>query len=338
MDIKETLSGLGARFAGLLKIPGTVFSRLRESGGLGRVLGGRVVGIGAGAVLLAAVIYYPVGMIMVHKVDDNPSLTWTTPQGGSEAVGATIALLKREVDQNGWVANDPWFMPTSMLDNMPNFQQGMVGALSRFALEMTDQIGRVRGSSQADADLEKAAGLLKYPGNVWIFDFSTSLAPTATSEAQYRSATRALERYNERLSGGTAVFERRADNLLGTLDRFAADLGSLSAVVDKSLSDLSTFSTKADDVFYQNKGRLYAYFILLKAMERDFSNVIVEKEVQSAWEQMLVSIQQAATMDPPVVINGSPDALILPSHLAAQGFYLLRARTQLREIANVLLK
>jgi hypothetical protein len=28
----------------------------------------------------------------------------------------------------------------------------------------------------------------------------------------------------------------------------------------------------------------------------------------------------------------------VPSHLAAQGFYLLRARTQLREISNILLK
>jgi hypothetical protein len=29
---------------------------------------------------------------------------------------------------------------------------------------------------------------------------------------------------------------------------------------------------------------------------------------------------------------------MLPSHLAAQGFYLLRARTQLKEIVNILLK
>jgi hypothetical protein len=28
----------------------------------------------------------------------------------------------------------------------------------------------------------------------------------------------------------------------------------------------------------------------------------------------------------------------MPSHLASQGFFLLRARTQLREISNILLK
>ena len=29
---------------------------------------------------------------------------------------------------------------------------------------MTDQIGRSRGSSEVDSDLDKASGLLKYPG------------------------------------------------------------------------------------------------------------------------------------------------------------------------------
>jgi hypothetical protein len=39
-----------------------------------------------------------------------------------------------------------------------------------------------------------------------------------------------------------------------------------------------------------------------------------------------------------VVINAAPDGILLPSHLAAQGFYVLRARAQIREITNVLLK
>jgi len=46
----------------------------------------------------------------------------------------------------------------------------------------------------------------------------------------------------------------------------------------------------------------------------------------------------AAQLDPWVVWNGYPDALLIPNHLLAQGFYLLRARTQLREITNILLK
>jgi hypothetical protein len=43
-------------------------------------------------------------------------------------------------------------------------------------------------------------------------------------------------------------------------------------------------------------------------------------------------------LQPWVVVNGSPQSQVLPSHLAAQGFFLLRARVQLREITNILLK
>ena len=53
---------------------------------------------------------------------------------------------------------------------------------------------------------------------------------------------------------------------------------------------------------------------------------------------MMESFRKAALLDPWVVINGDPDAQFQPNHLATQGFYLLRARTQLREISNILLK
>jgi hypothetical protein len=39
-----------------------------------------------------------------------------------------------------------------------------------------------------------------------------------------------------------------------------------------------------------------------------------------------------------VVVNGSPNALVEPNHLSAQGFYLLRARTQLEELIDILQK
>jgi hypothetical protein len=66
--------------------------------------------------------------------------------------------------------------------------------------------------------------------------------------------------------------------------------------------------------------------------------VIQERDLVAAWAQMLESFRAAATLQPWVVLNGAPDSLLSPSHLAAQGFFLLRARTQLREISNILLK
>jgi hypothetical protein len=49
-------------------------------------------------------------------------------------------------------------------------------------------------------------------------------------------------------------------------------------------------------------------------------------------------MMEGATLQPLVVINGAPNALVQPNHLTAQGFYLLRARTQLEELSDILQK
>ena len=295
-----------------------------------------------GVVAVLLLLYYPLGMIWVHRIDADPGFSPPAnalASGKSQAVAMAQALVDREVNHHRWTANDPFFLPAAALDNMPNFQQGVVAAVSRFAIELTDQIARTRGSSEVDPDLDKALGLLKYPGTVWIFDFGTSWAPTAPSESQYRTAVKALARYNERLAEGNAMFDRRADNLLATLDRIAADIGSSSAAIDRQIREHGgVFDLHADDLFYSVKGRLYAYYLILGALVVDFDDIVEERDLGPAWARMLASFRASIELEPWVIVNNTPDAQFLPSHLGAQGFYLLRARTQLREITNILLK
>lgn len=322
-------------------LPGRGFGAGAEPG-----TGRRVVRIAkwTGIVLLALLaVYYPLGMLLISKIDDDVDFQVadnSIPSGGSHAVAMAAALIDREIDVHRWVANDPWFQPAAALDNMPHYQQGIVGALARFAFSMVDQVGRARGSSQTDGDLQDASGQLQYPGNIWVFDLSTSLAPTTPSESRYRKAERALLAYNQRLSEGKAVFERRGDNLQATLDRIALDLGSSSASLEHHVEQYSGawFDGTADDVFYGVKGQLYAYYLILREMGVDFKNVIAERELGTVWQQMLETMRKAALLEPLVVTNGSPDAMFPPSHLAGQGFYLMRARTQIREITNILQK
>jgi len=294
------------------------------------------------AIVLALAVYYPAGMLLSHRIDDDLSYTPPAdmvPKGGSLAVAVAAGLVAQEVNDAGWVANDPFFFPAAALDNMPNYQVGMIQALFRFAIELTDQMGRTRGSSQADPDLDAAAGELKFPPDVWVWDPKISFLPTAASEDHYRRAVTLLIRYNRRLGEGNATFDRRADNLLGTLDRFAADLGSASAEIDHHVLQESSglIDFTSDDLFYNVKGRLYAYTMILGALATDFARTIQERQLDAAWQHMLDSFRQAVALDPLVVANGTPDGVV-PSHLVAQGFYLLRARTQLREITNILLK
>ncbi|MEZ5831223.1 MAG: DUF2333 family protein [Dongiaceae bacterium] len=289
-------------------------------------------------ILVVLLLYYPAGMIIVHKINDDPAFTaGEVPQGESKAVALAAALIQREVGETSWPANDPFFMPGYALDNMPNFQRGIQQALARFAIEMADQIGRSRGSASADPDLTDARGLLNYPPNVWYVS-SASLA--ANSETQYLKAMAKLNSYNARLAAGKANFEPRADNLITTLDRIGKDLGAASNAVDQQIDEHAGdwIDLHADDIFYYNKGLLYGNALLLRDLGEDFKSIVGERGAANVWQRMVDSMVEGASLQPLVVINGTPNALVEPNHLAVQGFYLLRARTQLEELTDILQK
>src|SRR5262245_21902556 len=273
-------------------------------------------------VLIVLLLYYPIGMIIVHKINDDPNFDVTdVPQGSSKAVALAAALIHREVDETYWPGNDPFFLPGYALDNMPNFQHGIQASLARFAIEMADQLGRSRGSASADPDLQDARGYLNYPPDKW---YVSSASIAANSETQYRRAMDKLLSYNKRLAAGQATFEPRADNLLGTLDRIGKDLGAASNAIDQEIDLYSGnwFDFKADDVFYYNKGLLYGNAVLLRDRGVDFKQVLDERGAAKVWQRMLDSMMEGATLQPLVVINGAPNALVQPNHLTAQGFYL----------------
>ncbi len=291
-------------------------------------------------ILVLLILFFPLGLFLTNEINDNLNfgLEEMAKSQGSKSVAMAIQLIDREVNRHEWTPNDPIFMPGAWLDRMPAYQGGIISALSRFGIEMSDQIGRTRGSSQIDPDLDKAAGLLKFAPDVWMFDYSVSFFPTTSSEKQYRGAMKALHRYNTRLINGKAVFERRADNLQATLERIALDLGSASAAIAHRIEDRGFYDTGADVLYYDVKGRMYAYHQLLTGMQQDFSQVIGEKQLGPTWKQMQDSMAEGALMNDFFVFNNAPDSQFFPNHLSAMGFYLLRARTQLQEISNILLK
>ena len=159
-----------------------------------------------------------------------------------------------------------------------------------------------------------------------------------SSESQYRRGMDDLRRYNQRLAQGQAVFERRVDNLLWTIDRFSDDLGgsvaALSAKVDRDPT--SFLDLDADSLFPNVKGKLYAYYLVMRELENDYANVIAERNLQLVWGELLQSMRLGAELYPWVVTNGPLDSQAVPNHLAAQGVLLLRACTKREEIVDIL--
>lgn len=291
--------------------------------------------------LLVLLVYYPIGMVWVHTIDDSPDIAIDRfkQEGGSLAVATAAALVDREINRHHWTPSDPFFYPGAALTRMPAFQRGIMASIARFTIEMSDQIARTRGSSGVDDDIQKANGLFNYSPYVWMWDLETSWLPTASSATQYHAGLEALDRYNKRLAKGDAVFERRSDNLLEALNRMAADLGSSSSDISRYIEgDAHSSFGSAAELFYYSKGRMYANYLLLSALEKDFAVVIEERQLAKTWAKMLESLRVGMSFSHFFVLNFDPDSTLLANHLASQGFYLMRARTQMREITDILLK
>lgn len=295
-----------------------------------------IIGGGFLALILA---YYGLGAILSHRIDatmDFRPSPADLPPGGSVTVGMMSGILDREL-QAGWVPNDPWFYPTAWMDNTPAFQRGLVVGMRQVVLEMRDHIGRTRGSGSTDEDLEKAYSTLSYPPDLWWMGTEWPFL-RSSSETSYRETVDALRSYNQRLSRKEALFERRADSLYATLDRIALGLGAASASLDRQVAEHSRdwHDGEADDRFYEVKGQAYATYLILIGLREDYAGLIRQRELQNVWSAMMRSLQEMIAIDPLYVSNGEPGGLLVKNHLTEQGFYLLRVRTQLREVTSIL--
>jgi hypothetical protein len=324
--------------------PGAAIGNL--GGRLGGWIGERFASLGLGsklgifgAAIAFLVLYYVVGAFLMSKIDADtgfaPPAT-ETPAASSQSVAIAAALLDREMPR--WVPNDPVYKPSVVLHNMPNFQRGMLKAFQRFTIELNDQLGRTRGSSPIDPDLEKAAGDIRYPADRWIWNADRWWAISLTTEDSYRRAAKELKAYNRRLAANQATFDPRADNLRATLDGFANDLGATSAAIDEFVTKNAGFPLNyaAAHLFYRAKGQMYACYMILKGLKADTSAVLKERNVEAIYDQMLKAFEQGVELSPFLVLNGTRDGSLFPNHLVIIGFSLLQARTRLREITSVL--
>jgi hypothetical protein len=285
-------------------------------------------------------LVFPVAMLVISKVDDNPDFaapgTVTAPRSRGVAVAA--ALITRELDVSRWHANDPFFMPGAWLRDMPAFQLGLVGGLARIVGALNAEKGVAFGPNGAEVNLNHAAGLLKYPGTVWKFDTHKSWLPTASAEKQYRNAQRSLDLYNDLVAAGSASFERRPEALAALVESLIRDLDEVTAAVDHHLAAgrpaLLDFSV--DGVFYGNKGRLYAHSIVLRELGQDFEKVLADRRQAEAWTRLTDQLAATARLKPWLVWSAAPDSSILPNHLAVQGYGALRARLLAAELLAAL--
>lgn len=264
----------------------------------------------------------------------------------SAIVSVVADLTDNNVNENAWISSMLLYRlgffgldwdRTPFLDNKAAFQRGVNQTVRRTAVELVDSLGRVRGTSGINGDLQDARGNLQFDEFSWYFGLQPFGFKTPTP-SYYRAAINSLRKFNTDLAACRAVFDTRADNLVQFIDRIANDLGSTTAILRERSENFNGgwFDTRADDRFWFAYGQLYGYYAITSAAGADFNQVLKERNLTQLWNDTLDQFRAALKIQPLIISNGAEDGIIMPSHLATIGFYTLRTRSNLVEIRSVL--
>jgi hypothetical protein len=277
------------------------------------------------------------------------SAATTTAQAASSCKPSAIAAVSADlvdfnVNQNAWISSMvvsklgffgiDW-RRTPFFDNKAAFQLGINQVMRRTTTELVDTLGRVRGTSQIDQNLQDARTALAWNEDAWYVGWR---GPTRPTPSVYREAIGKLRAFNTSLEKCQATFDARADNLMQFLDRIAGDIGSTSDILRARIeaSDAGWFDLRADDRFWFAYGQLYAYYGVLVAARSDFAAIIAERNLTALWARMEKQLRNSLDVQPWIISNGNESSAFFPSHLATMGFNLLQVRSNIVELRSVL--
>ncbi len=273
---------------------------------------------------------------------------WRTTRALQSVAGTLLAK------RGGYISNDI-FPPGAWLDNIANWEFGVLVQVRDLARAMRRDISRSQSQSAEDADLAVAEPQFHFDNNSWAMP---------ASESEYERGIRALDRYLERLSDPQqqdAQFYARADNLKAWLGEVEKRLGSLSQRLGASVGvqrlntnlagdpsarqstrqpgvlEIKTSWWEIDDVFYEARGTAWALIHFMRAVEQDFGEVLDKKNARISLQQIIRELEGTQeTLWSPMVLNGSGFG-VLANHSLVMASYLARANAaiiQLRELLS----
>lgn len=276
------------------------------------------------------------------------------PVTGSVTMGALIATMETLLDKPGGYLRNDKFPPGLWLDNMSNWEYGVLIQVRDLSRAMREVLSRSQSQSTEDPDLAIAEPNFNFNADSWMLP---------ASESEYRRGLKSARSYFRRLSDDKAPgaqFYARADNLRYWLSTVESRLGSLSQRLSSSVGrprvntdlagdDAASQSTvtpdvqvvqtpwmEIDDVFYEARGTAWALIQFLKAAEVDFADVLAKKNAQISVRQIVRELE--ATQEvvwSPMILNGSGFG-VLPNHSLVMASYISRANAAIIDLRELL--
>jgi hypothetical protein len=270
----------------------------------------------------------------------------------------TVNTLTRTIEwllekPGGYLSNDV-YPPSMWLDNMPNFEFGVLVQSRDLARVLRNDFSRSQSQSTEHPQLAIAEPSLNYSNDSWIFP---------STESKLREAHDALAEFRLQLvsvSDTNAQFYARADNLREWLAVVERRLGSLSQRLSASVgqtrinTDLAgepaaessaprqnsvvvkTSWTELDDVFFEARGTAWALLQFMAAMQVDFDGVLVDKNAVVSLQQVMRELEGALhPLRSPIILNGGGYGFFA-NHSLVLASYISRAHSAVADLRTLL--
>ncbi|MBN2126114.1 MAG: DUF2333 family protein [Deltaproteobacteria bacterium] len=234
--------------------------------------------------------------------------------------------------QQNWMPNDV-FWPTVFLDNMPNFQIGVLEVVRYNVRVVRDNLSRMRTTDSLDPFAEAAFTSLSNDPYKWWF-------PSA--ESKWKQGYRSLEQFRVNLVAGKSHFYPRADNLVELLNQYVSLMGGVNTRLLNASGDIKRTLAledqkedgartpevveitvpwyRVDDNFYYAQGVAYALYESFKAIKIDFSEVLVDKNSVKLTDKIL-EVLGRCNFEPIIIFNGDPDSIFANHSLNLSGVF-----------------
>ena len=273
---------------------------------------------------------------------------------GSYTTSAVIAAMETLLNKRGGYLSNDIMPPSIWLDNIPNWEFGVLVQARDLARSMRNDFSRSQSQSAEDVDLIIAEPKFNFDTRSWFLP---------ATESVYQEGIDALYGYLARLQNPgnpNAQFYARADNLQEWLGQVEKRLGSLSQRLSASVGqvrlntdlagdaeavqstqtsaqiEVKTPWSEIDDVFYEARGAAWALIHFLKAVERDFGPVLEKKNALISMRQIVRELE--GTQEPiwsPIILNGSGFGLFA-NHSLVMASYISRANAALIDLRSLL--
>jgi hypothetical protein len=273
------------------------------------------------------------------------------PVTGSVVTSTLMQCAETLLDKRGGYISNDKFPPGVLMDNVPNWEFGVLTATRDLAREMRNKFSRSQSQSEEDVDLKESDPLFSSPNDRWLLP---------SSEGQYRKAIEHVDAYFVRLGKNDpngAQFYARADSLADYLDTVSSRLGSLSQRLSASVGQLQlegdapvdgtaapnklpqvvkTPWSQIDDVFYESRGYTWALLEQLQAIQVDFAPILQRKNASVSLKQVIRELEESQKpIWSPVILNGSPFGLFA-NHSLTMANYVSRANAAVIDLKSLL--